>query len=253
MPSVLALFAHPDDIEFVAAGTLLLLKDLGWQIHYCNVANGNCGSAVTDRNETAAIRRAESERSAQLLGATYYPPFCDDLDIFYNRENLAKTAAIVRQAKPSIVLTHAAVDYMEDHMETCRLAVTAGFAKGIPNFASNPETSSFDGDVAIYHAQPHGNRTPMGEFVIPKLSIAIDAVIDRKLAMLDCHQSQHQWLRSTQGMNSYLQTMLELGAQVATLSKVESKYAEGWQKHLHLGFSAGDFDPLGDLFGTASG
>ncbi len=252
MPSVLALFAHPDDIEFVAAGTLLLLKDLGWQIHYCNVANGCGGSAVTDRNETAAIRRAESERSAQLLGATYYPPFCDDLDIFYNRENLAIAAAIVRHAKPSIVLTHAAADYMEDHMETCRLAVTAGFAKGIQNFASNPKTPSFDGDVAIYHAQPHGNRSPMGEVVIPKLAIAIDSVIDRKLAMLDCHQSQQHWLRSTQGMNSYLQTMLELGAEVATLGKVDWKYAEGWQKHLHLGFSAGDFDPLRDLLGSAS-
>ncbi len=252
MPSVLALFAHPDDIEFVAAGTLLLLKDLGWQIHYCNVANGCCGSAVTDRIETAAIRGMESQRSANLLGATYYPPFCDDLDIFYNRENLAKVAAIVRQAKPSVILTHAVADYMEDHMETCRLAVTAAFTKGIPNFASNPVSSSFDGDVAIYHAQPHGNRTPMGEFVPPKIAIAIDSVIDRKLAMLECHRSQQQWLQSTQGMNSYLQTMLELGEEVAKLGKVESKYAEGWRKHLHLGFSAEQFDPLGDLFGEAS-
>ena len=252
MPSVLALFAHPDDIEFVAAGTLILLKDLGWQIHYCNVANGCCGSAVTDRNETAAIRSAESKRSAQLLGATYYPPICDDLDIFYDRENLALVAAIIRQSKPSILLTHAAVDYMEDHMETCRLAVTAAFAKGIPNFASNPKHTSFEGDVAIYHAQPHGNRTPMGEIVVPKLAISIDSVIDRKLAMLECHQSQHQWLQTTQGMNSYLQTMLELSQEAARLGKVESKYAEGWHKHLHLGFSAGDFDPLGVLFGSAS-
>ena len=252
MPSVLALFAHPDDIEFVAAGTLNLLKDLGWQIHYCNVANGCCGSAVTDRQETEAIRCAESQRSAKLLGATYYPPFCDDLDVFFNRENLAKVAAIVRQAKPSIVLTHAAVDYMEDHMETCRLAVTAAFAKGTPNFASNPEHSSFDGDVAIYHAQPHGNRTPMGRVVTPPLAVSIDSVIDRKLAMLGCHQSQQQWLQSTQGMNSYLKTMLELGEEVARLGRVESKYAEGWHKHLHLGFSACDFDPLGDLFGSDS-
>ncbi len=249
MPSVLALFAHPDDIEFVAAGTLLLLKDLGWDIHYCNIANGCCGSTVTDRDETAAIRRIESERSARLLEAHYYPPFCDDLDIFYNRENLAKVAAIVRQAKPNVVLTHAASDYMEDHMEACRLAVTAAFAKGIPNFKSNPIEPSFDGDVAIYHAQPHGNRAPSGETVIPKLAIPIDMVLERKLAMLDCHKSQQQWLQATQGMNSYLQAMLELGGEVAKLANLECKAAEGWHKHLHLGFGANEYDPLAKLFG----
>jgi LmbE family N-acetylglucosaminyl deacetylase len=249
MPSALALFAHPDDIEFVAAGTLLLLKDLGWDIHYCNIANGCCGSTVTDRTETVAIRRIESERSAQLLGARYYPPFCDDLDIFYNRENLAKVAAIVRQAKPEILLTHAASDYMEDHMETCRLAVTAAFAKGIPNFQCNPIETSFDGQVAIYHAQPHGNRSPSGETVFPKLAISIDSVLDRKLALLECHKSQQQWLQSTQGMNSYLQTMLELGHEVAKLANLDCKAAEGWHKHLHLGFGASDFDPLSKMFG----
>jgi N-acetylglucosamine malate deacetylase 1 len=249
MPSVLALFAHPDDIEFVAAGTLLLLKDLGWDIHYCNVANGCCGSTVTDRDQTAAIRRVESECSAKLLEAHYYPPFCDDLDIFYNRENLAKVAAIVRQARPNVVLTHAASDYMEDHMETCRLAVTAAFAKGIPNFKSNPNEPSFDGDVAIYHAQPHGNRSPSGETVVPKLAIPIDAVLERKLAMLDCHKSQQQWLQATQGMNSYLQAMLELGEEVAKLANLDCKAAEGWQKHLHLGFGTSEYDPLAQLFG----
>jgi len=250
MHSVLALFAHPDDIEFVAAGTLLLLKDLGWQVHYCNLANGCCGSTTTDRTETAAIRLAESERSAQLLGATYYPPICDDLNIFYNPDSLAKVASIVRQAKPSIVLTHAAIDYMEDHMETCRLAVSATFAKGVRNFACTPERPSFEGDVAIYHAQPHGNRTPLNEIVRPSIAIPIDTVMQRKIAMLECHQSQQLWLQTTQGMNSYLQTMLELGEEVARLSaikKTECQYAEGWHKHLHLGFGSHDFDPLAQL------
>jgi len=247
MPSALALFAHPDDIEFVAAGTLLRLKDLGWEIHYCNLANGCCGSTETDRQVTAVIRLEESKRSAQMLNAAYYPPMCDDLDIFYNAENLAKVAAIVRRAKPSIVLTHAASDYMEDHMQTCRLAVSAVFAKGVPNFITDPAVSFFEGDVAIYHAQPHGNRTPMGEIIYPKLSVGIDAVIDRKLAMLTCHESQQKWLQSTQKMNSYCQTMLDLGLEVATLAKSRFKYAEGWQQHLHLGFGPKEFDPLTEL------
>ncbi len=249
MPSALAIFAHPDDIEFVAAGTLLLLRNEGWDIHYFNVANGCCGSNQTDRKETAAIREHESRRSAALLNATYYPPICDDLDIFYNASNIAKVAAVVRKANPSVVLTHAMLDYMEDHMQTCRLAVSAAFAKGVPNYASDPDEPSCLGDLAIYHAQPHGNRTPLGELVYPKRAIAIDAMMDRKLAMLQCHQSQQDWLKSTQKMNSYLQTMLDLSEQVARLANKECRYAEGWQKHLHLGFGPEDYDPLGRFFG----
>jgi len=250
MPSALAIFAHPDDIEFVAAGTLLRLKDLGWQLHYFNIANGCCGSSVTDRKKTAEVRGLESQQSASLLGATYYPPICDDLDIFYNKPNFAKVAAVVRQANPCIVLTHAALDYMEDHMQTCRLAVSAAFAKGIPNFVSDPMVSSCVGDVALYHAQPHGNRTPLGELVYPQLAVSIDQTLDRKLAMLQCHHSQQQWLQSTQNMNSYLQTMLELSKEVAQLAEMDCCYAEGWQKHLHLGLGSKEFDPLSQLFGV---
>ena len=244
--SALALFAHPDDIEFVAAGTLLHLKDLGWELHYCNVANGCCGSTTTDRQQTAAIRLKESQRSADLLGASFYPPICDDLDVFYNASNLARIAAVVRQAKPALILTHAPVDYMEDHMQTCRLAVTAAFAKGIPNFETIPQVDAYDGEVAIYHAQPHGNRTPMNELVIPQFAVNIDSVLERKLQMLQCHESQQGWLQTTQKMNSYLQTMLDLGRETASLAKLPCQHAEGWHRHLHLGFSGPDFDPLGE-------
>lgn len=244
MPSVLAIFAHPDDIEFVAAGTLLLLRDRGWTTHYMNVANGCCGSTITDREQTAAIRTEESKSSANLLGASYYPPICDDLDVFFNRENLAKIAAVIRLAKPDILLTHSPVDYMEDHMETCRLAITAAFAKGVPNFATTPSCPSIDQNVAIYHAQPHGNRTPFGEPVIPNLAIPIDSVMERKHAMLACHQSQQQWLQTTQGMNSYCQTMQNLCREVAQISKCNAEYAEGWRQHSHLGFATEASDPL---------
>ena len=47
MPSkaAIAIGAHPDDVEFYMAGTLLLLKQAGYEIHYLNLASGNCGSA----------------------------------------------------------------------------------------------------------------------------------------------------------------------------------------------------------------
>jgi LmbE family N-acetylglucosaminyl deacetylase len=244
--TALAIFAHPDDMEFVAAGTLLKLKANGWSIHYMNVANGCCGSTEWNAAETARIRLAEARKSADLLGATFHAPICDDLDVFYNSQNLKKVAAVVRLANPSLILTHARIDYMEDHMETCRLAVTAAFSRSVPNFETDPSTPIVGNDVAIYHAQPHGNRTPDGKFAIPEYYVDIDDVISQKRAMLSCHQSQQSWLQNTQKMNSYVQTMLDLGTEVAKIGNLSCQFAEGWCKHLHLGFGPSDFDPLRD-------
>lgn len=248
MPSVLAVFAHPDDIEFVAAGTLLLLKDQGWEIHYMNLANGCCGSTTTSPEETAAIREQESRRAAALLGATYYPPICNDLEIEYTQNHIRQVCAVIRTARPTILLTHAPWDYMEDHMETCRIVLTAAFARGAPNYPATPACQAWDGDVAIYHAQPHGNRDPLGNWVNPHQAIGIDSVIDRKLAMLKQHQSQQAWLQASQGLNSYCQTMLDLGEELAKRSQLPCRYAEGWRRHLHLGYASQDIDPLADAF-----
>lgn len=244
MPSALAIFAHPDDIEFVAAGTLLLLQDQGWDLHYMNVANGCCGSAVLSAEETAAVRDQESRQSAAMLGATYYPPISNDLEIDYNQASLRRLCAIIRSARPSILLTHSPIDYMEDHIQTCRLAVTAAFARAAPNYRSDPPCPAWEGELAIYHAQPHGNRDPTGHFVRPHMAVAIDHVLDRKMALLKQHQSQQAWLQTSQGLNSYCQTMLDLGEELARRFKLNCRTAEGWRRHLHLGFASAEFDPL---------
>jgi LmbE family N-acetylglucosaminyl deacetylase len=258
MPSVLALFAHPDDIEFVAAGTLALLSKRGWDIHLMNLANGCCGSTTTSREETARIRLVEAKQAAGHLHATHYEPIFNDLDIAYTQDAIIHLLGILRRAQPSIILTHAPVDYMEDHMQTCRLAVTAAFAKGVPNYPDPSDARYLDAyysDVTIYHAQPHGNRTPLGQVVRPGLGVFVDGVMQTKQAMLAEHRSQQQWLKESQGMNSYIQTMFDLGSQVAGMfrSRVAEdrlgRYAEGWTKHLHLGFSAKEIDPLQEALG----
>lgn len=248
MPSALAIFAHPDDIEFVAAGTLLLLKERGWDIHYINLCSGHGGSVQMDGETTAAKRLAEAQESAQILGATFYPPISKDLELIYSVPLLKKVASVVRQAKPSVVLTHAPSDYMEDHMEACRLAVTAAFAHGIPNFDCDPPREAFFHDVTVYHAMPHGLCTPL------RVPVEADAFVDttsvhaQKRRALAAHESQKHWLDVSQGMDSYLMSMDEAAQKVGKLSG-SFAYAEGWRRHLHLGFSATEIDPLKDALG----
>ena len=249
--NVLAVVAHPDDIEFVMAGTLLLLAERGWKTHYFNIANGCLGSMSTDRTETARIRLMESRNAAKLLGAEFYSPICDDMDIQYSRENLARVLSVMRTANPTIVLTHSPIDYMEDHEISCRLAVSAAFGKNMPNFESIPPVAATTHPVAIYHAQPHGNQTPLMEPVIPDLFVNIESVLSKKRAMLECHKSQQVWLDTTQDMSSYVETMFDLGKQVGAMSR-RFAIAEGWRRHSPLGFGPSDFDPLGHALSDVS-
>ncbi len=250
MPSVLAIAAHPDDIEFVMSGTLLQLSRRGWQVHVFNVANGCYGSKTLNREQCAAVRLSEAQRSAELMSAVFHPPICDDLDIFVTRQTLSQVAAVVRRARPTIVLTHALVDYMEDHQNAARLAVGGAFSRAMPHYGTSPPIESYDGPVAVYHAQPHGNQTPLGELVVPTHFVDVTDLIVRKRELLAAHASQNEWLDATQGLSSYLTTMEELNAQVGSMSG-RFKLAEGWRKHLHLGLSPDGFDPLRDALGAA--
>jgi len=240
---VFAIAAHPDDIEFVMAGTLLRLIDLGWEAHVLHVASGSCGSDRLDAGTIARRRSAEACAAAELAGAVYHPPLVADIEIFYERKLLAQVGALVREVAPEVVLTHAPSDYMEDHMNAGRLAVTAAFCRGMPNFPTDPPRHAVSGDVVIYHAQPHGNRDPLGDLVQPHFFVDVSSVIERKRAMLACHTSQREWLDVSQGMDSYLQTMQDLTAETGKLSGA-FQYAEGWRRRLHYGCCAADADPL---------
>lgn len=243
---VLAIVAHPDDIEFMMAGTLLLLKKAGYEIHYLNLSRGNCGSIETNSATTAKIRLQEGKRAAEILGAHFHPPFCNDLEILYDLKTLRRLSAVVREVKPTIVLTHSPADYMEDHMNTCRLAVTATFARGMPNFKSIPPRPTESYDCAIYHGLPHSLTDNLRRKIIPGAFVNTASVHSTKLEALKAHKSQQNWLDASQKLNSYLQTCEDISLTVGKMSK-KFKHAESWRRHLHYGFCDANADPLKDL------
>ena len=246
MPSVLAIAAHPDDIEFLIAGTLLQLGQRGWELHYVNLCDGSRGSTTMDRTECAATRLQEAQEACKVLGATFYPPIYADMEAVYSTENLKKVTAIVRTAKPSVVLTHSPIDYMEDHEIACKLAVSAAFSHGMPNLESDPPVDAFMDPVRVYHAQPIGNTTPLGEPVIPHFYVDNTSVMDTKVAALACHASQKQWLDESQAQDHYLDTCRVFAREMGTLSG-RFEYAEGFRMHSHWGFCDAHHDPLRDV------
>ena len=243
MPSALAIAAHPDDIEFVMAGTLILLREAGWEIHCLNLASGNLGSLTWSPAKTARVRRREAQAAARLIDATWHAPICHDMEIFYDRPTLRRLAAIVRDVAPEVVLTHSPQDYMEDHMNTARLAVSAAFVRELPGYRTLPARKPAKGPVTIYHASPHGLRDQLRRQVLPGAFVDTTTVHERKLAALVCHASQRPFLGATQRMDSYVRTMEEFSRALGTLSG-RFRHAEGWRRHLHYGFCDEDADPL---------
>ena len=245
----LAVCAHPDDIEFMMAGTLLQLKRAGAEIHMWNLLTGSCGTVQYSKEEIVRLRGQEARDAAAVAGATIHAPIRDDLEIFYDHATLQLVASVIREVQPTIVLTHSPQDYMEDHQNTCRLAVTAAFARGMPNYPVHPPRPTYDAPVALYHALPHGMCDALRRPIPSGHYVNIEPVLACKREMLAQHRSQKDWLDVSQGMDAYLSEMENISR---TAGKMSGRFevAEAWRQHLHLGFGPREYDPLKALLGN---
>jgi len=242
--------AHPDDIEFMMAGTLMGLCQAGFELHYLNVANGSCGTAKHSRDEIVALRTRESQQAAALLGATYHPPLVDDLEIYYESALVRRCCAVVRQVKPDVLLLPSPQDYMEDHTNACRLMVTAAFCRAMVNFVSDPPVAAANHTMAVYHALPWGLCDALRRPVVAEFYVDVTEVLGEKRRVLAAHRTQKEWLDESQGLDSYLNVMEEMGRKVGALSG-RFAAAEGWRRHSHLGFGDEDYNPLAEALGKS--
>ncbi|MBE6689004.1 MAG: PIG-L family deacetylase [Ruminococcaceae bacterium] len=186
---VLAIAAHPDDIEFHCAGTLLKCKERGDEVFLCTVNNGSMGHAVIMPDELSKIRVAEAKRSCDLAGFHYLTADIGDLQSYYqSREHKDLLVDIVRQAKPDLMFIQKPTDYMCDHIAASHLAFDAAFMATCPHYETN--FPAIDTICPIYYM---GTASEVG--FNPTEYVDITDVYDKKIQMLMCHESQEVWLR----------------------------------------------------------
>lgn len=244
----LAIAAHPDDIEFMMGGTLLHLADQGWQTHYMTLADGHVGSVEHGIEAIAVLRADEARAGATALGATWHPSLIGDCEIIYSVDLLRRITSVIRALRPSVLLTQAPDDYMEDHIETSRLAASAAFNRNMPNFAALPPQPAYSDSITIYHAQPHGLHDLLRRRVYPGIYVDVTSVLDRKRVALERHVTQNAWLNTTQGFSALTGEMNDMATTVGEMSR-RFAAAEGWRRHSHLGFSGTPEDPLTEALG----
>ena len=230
-PRILAVHAHPDDIEFQCAGTLALLKQAGCPIAVATMTAGDCGSAELDADEISAVRREEARQAAELLGADYTCLEFKDLSICVDNDSRRRVTELVRKTRPDIVITAPPVDYMSDHEMTSRLVRDATFNASCPNYA----TQQWDPAPAtvkiphLYYVDPIEGVDWFGQAIAPDFVIDVTATFDLKLKMLACHDSQRAWLRQQHGLDEYLEGCRRWSKQRG--SEIGVEYGEAFRQH----------------------
>jgi len=228
---ILAIHAHPDDVEFQCAGVLALLKQKGCHVTIMTMTPGDCGSAELASEEIAQIRREESLKAANLLGADYDCLEFRDLSICFDNESRRRVAEALRRCRPDVVLTAPPVDYMADHEITSRLVRDACFNAPIPNYETDDAAPA--APLAriphLYYVDPIEGTDWFGQRVEPEFIVDISATFELKQQMLACHASQRDWLLKQHGIDEYLNSCERWSAHRG--QELGVKYGEAFRQH----------------------
>ncbi|HHV80223.1 MAG TPA: PIG-L family deacetylase [bacterium] len=218
---ILAVGAHPDDLELLCAGTLIKYSKEGHTVVMAHMCNGNKGHFTIPPEELASIRAEEAKKSAEIIGAEIIQGEYPDLELGID-ENSKRTAVdVIRRARPDVIITHSPDDYMVDHINTSRLIVEASFIATLPHYKSDYPAHNVIPPVFFMD-------TLAGVNFIPTEYVDITDEIEIKEKMLLCHQSQYIWLRDHDHID-YVDFMKSLSKFRGIQCGV--KYAEGFKQY----------------------
>ena len=191
---VLVITAHPDDVDFGAAGTVATWTDRGIEVTYCIVTDGDAGGfdPAVPRSAIAGIRRAEQTRAAKEVGVhdlTFlgYPDGRLEPTLDLRRD----ISRVIRQVRPQRVLTqspernyHRIYASHPDHLATGEAAVCAVYPD-----ARNPFTFT----ELVDEGFEAWSVIELWLMAGPGADLWVDTTdaFDRKVAALACHESQH--------------------------------------------------------------
>lgn len=185
---VMGIGAHPDDLEILCGGTLARYRKQGHDVTMCHIAAGDRGATAGNRTDLAAVRDGEARRAAESIGASCVSLNVPDGEVNSNDEHQKRSLTeAIRVARPDVVITHSAADYMADHNETSELASACSFLATLPLFET--ETPAYGPVPAVLFMD-----TLAGLDFTPTEYVDISVELDQKVEMMRLHPSQLEWL-----------------------------------------------------------
>jgi len=195
--NILALGAHPDDIEYGCGGMLTKYAEKGHDVFLWIASDGSLGGA-------GAVRRQEQTDSALIIGAreVFWGDY-RDTEVPLTRELIGRIESVIKQIKPRMIFVHYPDDTHQDHRNLAQGTMSA--TRYVPNFLfyEGPTTQNF----------------------APNCFTDVEKVLDKKLACLEAHRSQ------VAKTNIEDLTILELAVSSANFRGIQAraKYAEAFQ------------------------
>ena len=186
--NILAIGAHPDDVEISCGGTLAKYAKQGHKVFTATATNGNIGSATLPMDEIARIRKEEARRAAAHIGAEYICLDYDDEMFYEDKAARLKFIDLVRYCKADVILTHNPEDYNPDHELTSK--IVNDIAVMIPIAKIQTPNKPYDKIPIIAYFE-----SANGLGFIPTEYVDITDTIEIKMAMCSEHKSQVQWMQ----------------------------------------------------------
>jgi bacillithiol biosynthesis deacetylase BshB1 len=175
---VLAVGAHPDDVELSCGGTLIKLISMGYKVGILDMARGEMGT-----RGTAEIRAEEAAAAASVMGLAVRDNLeLPDGRIWLNEESRTRMARKIRLYKPRVVFTHYWEDPHPDHVHTCQIVREGAHVSGL---------AKYDSESRLERWRPQA----IGHFMFPR-TVAPSFIVDisewanAKLKAIQCYRSQ---------------------------------------------------------------
>lgn len=183
---VLAVFAHPDDMELTVGGTLLKMKSLGYKTGALDVTQGDMGTRGTvegradEAKEAARILKLDTRENLEL----------PDGHVWLTEETRTKLVRVLRRLKPKIILTHQADDPHPDHNHIVQLVRESARLASMKNY---------DGAFGLERANvPMVAHNVFSHRVAPSFIVDISDFLKEKMQAIAAHKSQFYDPNSTE-------------------------------------------------------
>ena len=178
---ILAIGAHPDDVELGCGATIAKEISLGKKVGILDLTRGELGT-----RGSAEIRDKESEDAAKILGVEVRENIAIADSFFENsKENQLKIIEVIRKYKPEIVLCNAIDDRHIDHPKGSKLTSDACFLSGLRKIKTNVDGKNQEAwrPKFVYHYIQWKNIEP--DFVVD-----VSGFVEKKLEAVLAYKSQ---------------------------------------------------------------
>lgn len=188
---IIAIFAHPDDAESKMGGTAALWAEMGHEVKFVSITNGDAGHQSIGGGVLAKIRRAEAQEAARRLGVKEYVVLDNhDAELLPHLHIRQQVIREIRKWDADIVLGLRTNDYHPDHRYAGVLVMDAAYMVVVPNVT--PDTPPLEKNpVFLYMQDRFRFPYPFQHDIV----VDIEKTVQKKIDGLDAHTSQmYEWL-----------------------------------------------------------